>query len=153
MSGRQLGGQPRRANKNRATCHLRQCTAVLLCRARPVRGRGASCNGSAGLAAAERCSSFFLCTLFASDTSAVPVHLQPTLSRQLRSSAGGGWGQGRTASVRLAGPHAQPARQQQRRGAQAKSRRGWRGKHHEPRVSSMRGLHASVRRQEMNVLA
>ena len=67
-------------------------------------------------------------TLLATGTRAMPVHLQPTLSWQPRSSAGGGWGQGRAASVRLAGPHAQPARRQQRRrcrgGAQAKSPRG-----------------------------
>ena len=71
---------------------------------------------------------FFSRPLFVSVTSAVPVQMQPTLSQQPRSSEGGGWGQGRAANVRLAGPHAQPARRLQRRrcrgGAQAKSRRG-----------------------------
>ena len=66
-------------------------------------------------------------TLFATGKSAVPVHLQPTLSRQPRSSVGGGWGQGRAASVRLAGPHAQAARRQQelkQRAGEVSLRRG-----------------------------
>ena len=75
---------------------------------------------------ATRCKRFSR-TLFFDRYERDPLHLQFMLSRQPRSSAGGGWGQGRAASVRLAGPPAQAAPRQQRRrrrgGAQAKSRR------------------------------